>query len=310
MQKIANFVGGKLVDARDGATTPLVDPCTGTEYGTTSRVRRGRRRRHGIGRGERRVRRLAHAHAVDHGRALLPSPTRSKTTAARFIDAESASTGKPKALIASTKFRRPSTRSVALRAQARMLEGKGAGEVHERAHARSSGASRSACRAQVSPWNYPLMMAVWKIAPTLEAGHGRAEARGDHAGDRGDARRAGRRFLPPRRARCRVRRSRLGSCPLAHPGRPASCPSPGACAPGWRWPRRPRPTKRVHLELGGNARRSCATTPTWQPPQPGSPVPRCYNAGQDCTAGDTRGSRRRACYDELRPSLVEAAGRR
>ena len=37
MDKVANFVNGKRVDGRDGATTPLVDPCTGEAYGEAAR---------------------------------------------------------------------------------------------------------------------------------------------------------------------------------------------------------------------------------------------------------------------------------
>src|SRR5262249_25480421 len=37
MAQVQNFINGKLVAARDGATTSLVDPCTGSEYGTAAR---------------------------------------------------------------------------------------------------------------------------------------------------------------------------------------------------------------------------------------------------------------------------------
>ena len=36
MDKVSNFVNGKLAETRDGETTPLVDPCTGTEYGAAA----------------------------------------------------------------------------------------------------------------------------------------------------------------------------------------------------------------------------------------------------------------------------------
>ena len=40
-----------------------------------------------------------------------------------------------------------------------------------RATRRSSGASRSAIVGGICPWNYPLMMAVWKMGPALAAGN-------------------------------------------------------------------------------------------------------------------------------------------
>jgi len=43
--------------------------------------------------------------------------------------------------------------------------------VHVGVHLFLSGASRSACARAVTPWNYPMMMAVWKWAPALAAGN-------------------------------------------------------------------------------------------------------------------------------------------
>ena len=40
-----------------------------------------------------------------------------------------------------------------------------------RATRRWSGASRSASSAGITPWNYPLMMAIWKLGPALAAGN-------------------------------------------------------------------------------------------------------------------------------------------
>ena len=67
---------------------------------------------------------------------------------------------------------------------ARCLEGRAAGEY-------MSGYTSIIRRepigviGQIAPWNYPLMMAVWKIGPALAAGqHGRAQAGRDDAADR------------------------------------------------------------------------------------------------------------------------------
>src|SRR5262245_694896 len=37
MENVSNFVNGKLVEGKDGATTPLVDPSTGETYGAAVR---------------------------------------------------------------------------------------------------------------------------------------------------------------------------------------------------------------------------------------------------------------------------------
>ena len=90
--------------------------------------------------------------------------------AERFIDAECRSTGKPKALMASEEIPPAVDQIRFFAGAARMLEGRAAAEY-------MSGLTSFIRRepigvvAQVSPWNYPLMMAIWKIAPALAAGN-------------------------------------------------------------------------------------------------------------------------------------------
>jgi betaine-aldehyde dehydrogenase len=105
----------------------------------------------------------------------------------------------------------------------------------------------------VTPWNYPMMMAVWKWAPALAAGNTMvlkpsdttpvttllmAEIMAEHlpagvfnviCGDRD----TGRALVVTRR--------------------PPWCRSPAACGPAWRWRAAAADLKRVHLELGGKA---------------------------------------------------------
>ena len=88
----------------------------------------------------------------------------------RFIDAECRSTGKPKALMAADEIPPAVDQIRFFAGAARMLEGRAAAEY-------MAGLTSYVRRepigvvAQVSPWNYPLMMAIWKIAPALAAGN-------------------------------------------------------------------------------------------------------------------------------------------
>src|SRR5579863_8733888 len=52
----------------------------------------------------------------------------------------------------------------------RLLEGRSAGE-YLAGHTSFVRREPIGVCAQVTPWNYPLMMAVWKIAPALAAGN-------------------------------------------------------------------------------------------------------------------------------------------
>ena len=79
---------------------------------------------------------------------------------------------------------------------ARCLEGRAAGEYME---GYTSFTRREAVGVigQVTPWNYPLMMAIWKLAPGDRGGqHGRVEARRDDADHDDPACRAGADILP------------------------------------------------------------------------------------------------------------------
>lgn len=53
---------------------------------------------------------------------------------------------------------------------ARMLEGRSAGEYMDGFTSIVRREPVGVC-AQVAPWNYPMMMAVWKFAPALAAGN-------------------------------------------------------------------------------------------------------------------------------------------
>ena len=109
---------------------------------------------------------------------------------------------------------------------------------------------------QIVPWNFPLLMAAWKLAPALACGNvGDPEAGRDDAADRAAARRdlpggraaAGRGRDPPGRRRRPARRScaRRTSTRSRSPARP---PSAATSRPRW-----PGTDTRLTLELGGKS---------------------------------------------------------
>jgi betaine-aldehyde dehydrogenase len=108
--------------------------------------------------------------------------------------------------------------------------------------------------AQITPWNYPLMMATWKWAPAVAAGqHRGAEVGRDDAGDAADAGRAGCRGAAAGRAQRRLRRPRHGRLMVEHPV-PAMVALTGSVRAGREVMAGRAPTvKRLHLELGGKA---------------------------------------------------------
>jgi betaine-aldehyde dehydrogenase len=87
-----------------------------------------------------------------------------------FVEAEGRNTGKPLALTASEEIPPMLDQIRFFAGAARMLEGKSAGE-YMAGHTSWIRREPIGVVAQVTPWNYPMMMAVWKIAPALAAGN-------------------------------------------------------------------------------------------------------------------------------------------
>ncbi|MGU3434145.1 gamma-aminobutyraldehyde dehydrogenase [Actinomycetes bacterium M1A6_2h] len=87
-----------------------------------------------------------------------------------IVDAQSRNTGQPKAVIAAEEVTVGADQLRFFAGAARMLEGKSAGEYME---GFTSYVRREPVGVvgQVTPWNYPLMMAIWKIGPALAAGN-------------------------------------------------------------------------------------------------------------------------------------------
>ncbi|NUG11501.1 gamma-aminobutyraldehyde dehydrogenase [Acinetobacter seifertii] len=103
-------------------------------------------------------------------KALLKLADAIEANADRLIEAQSRNTGQLKHLIASEEVGVSADQVRFFAGAARLLDGSATGEYLE-------GLTSSIRRepigvvGQVTPWNYPLMMAIWKIAPALAAGN-------------------------------------------------------------------------------------------------------------------------------------------
>src|SRR5690242_5749152 len=87
-----------------------------------------------------------------------------------LVAAESRNTGKPLGLTRSEELPPAIDQIRFFAGAARLLEGRSAGQYMNgfESYVRREPVG---VVAQVTPWNYPLMMAVWKIAPALAAGN-------------------------------------------------------------------------------------------------------------------------------------------
>ena len=283
MEVVQNFVNGKSVDARDGATTPIVDPCTGQTYGSAPRSSAA----------DVDDAMTAARAAFDGWRAQTPSERSPallriadalERDADRFIDAECRNTGKPRALMASEEIPPAVDQIRFFAGAARMLEGRAAAEY-------MAGLTSFIRRepigvvAQVSPWNYPLMMAIWKIAPALAAGNTVVlkPAETTPATTAMLAELAAE-FLPAGvlNVVCGDRDS--GRALVEHKV-PGLVSITGSVRAGMEVAASAATDlKRVHLELGGNAPIIVCDDADLEAAAAGIAIAGYFNAGQDCTA--------------------------
>ena len=166
---LRNFIGGSYTGPADGATTDVIDPCTGESYARAPRsspadvdaamtaAAAGFAAWRDTTPAERQLALLRIADAVE-------------ARAGEIIAAECRNTGKPVALTRQEEMAPLLDELRFFAGAARVLEGRSAGEY---LHDHTSWVRREpigVC-AQVTPWNYPMVMAVWKFAPAIAAGN-------------------------------------------------------------------------------------------------------------------------------------------
>jgi betaine-aldehyde dehydrogenase len=166
---LANFVGGEYRPALDGRTSEVVDPSTGEAY-VQAPVS-------GAADVDAALRVAAEAFETwrdstpaDRSLALLKFADAIEARAEDLVEAESRNTGKPIALTRADEVPPLADELRFFAGAARLLEGKSAGE-YLRGHTSMIRREPVGVCAQVAPWNYPMMMAVWKFAPALAAGN-------------------------------------------------------------------------------------------------------------------------------------------
>jgi len=166
--KHQNFVGGQWVDGADGGAMDVLNPATGE---TIAEVPRGTQ--------------ADVDRAVEAAKAALPewlesTPQERSDMLLKLADAlddhaeefavlESQNVGKPMAA-AREELPISSDNLRFFAGAARILEGRAAGE-YMRGYTSMIRREPVGVVGQIAPWNYPLMMAVWKIAPALAAGN-------------------------------------------------------------------------------------------------------------------------------------------
>ena len=166
---LKNFVNGQSVDSKSGKTTELVNPATGKVFATAPNSNEA----------DVDAALKAAAAAFPEWRDATPS-TRQKAllriadaleaNAEKLVAIESENCGKPIAITMSEEIPPMIDQIRFFAGAARNLEGKSAGEYMNGMTSFVRREPIGVC-AQVTPWNYPMMMAVWKWAPAIAAGN-------------------------------------------------------------------------------------------------------------------------------------------
>jgi betaine-aldehyde dehydrogenase len=303
--KLRNYINGAFTDAADGRTTEVIDPTTGEVYATAPLSAQA----------DVDAAMAAAAAAFETWRDTTPSQRQLallkiadaiEARAEELVAVESRNTGKPIALTASEEIPPMVDQIRFFAGAARMLEGKSAGEYMDGMTSIIRREPVGVC-AQVAPWNYPMMMAVWKFAPAIAAGNTvvlkpsdttpastvlLAEIMGE--------------FLPAGVFNVICGDRETGRMMVEHET-PAMASITGSVRAGIQVAASAsKDVKRVHLELGGKAPVVVFEDADIPSAVEGISVAGYFNAGQDCTAA-TRVLVHESIHDEFVAQLAKAA---
>jgi betaine-aldehyde dehydrogenase len=300
---LQNFIGGRSVAAHGEGRMDLIDPVTEQVYGQAP---------------------ISDQSDVDaaYAAAAAAFPLwRDTTPAARqlalfriadamaaraeeFADLESQDTGKPRANLVADEIDQSVDQLRFFAGAARSLEGRAAAE-YMAGHTSYVRREPIGVIGQVTPWNYPLNMAVWKIAPALAAGNTvvlkpaeatplttllLAEIVAEHT--------------PAGTLNVVLGDRSTGAALVAHKT-PQMVAITGSVRAGMAVAESAAAdVKRVHLELGGKAPAIVFPDASIEKAAEGIVTGAFFNAGQDCTAA-TRVIVHASVHDALVKALVE-----
>jgi betaine-aldehyde dehydrogenase len=163
-----NYVAGEWVDAVEGDTEDVINPATGE---TIAEVPRGSQADvdRAVEAAKKAFEEWRETTPGERSEMLLKLADALEENAEELIRTEMANVGKPHGvMVDEVPASADNLRFFA--GAARNLEGKAAGE-YMRGYTSMVRREPVGVVGQIAPWNYPLMMAIWKIGPALAAGN-------------------------------------------------------------------------------------------------------------------------------------------
>jgi betaine-aldehyde dehydrogenase len=299
-----NIIDGSVQASASGAMMDVVNPATGEVYASAPN---------------------SDAHDVDQAfqaagrafeswrwstpserqRALLKLADVIEENAEELVAVECENTGKPRGLTLSEEIPPMVDQIRFFAGAARVLEGKSSGE-YMRGFTSSIRREPVGPVAQVAPWNYPMMMAVWKFAPALAAGNTVVLKPSDTtpASSYWMVEKM-QEIYPPGVCNLVCGDRDTGAALTAHPV-PQLVSITGSTRAGMAVASAAaQDLKRAHLELGGKAPVVVFDDVDIELAVEGITAAGYFNAGQDCTAA-TRVVAQGGVYDDFLSALSES----
>ncbi|MEO6859342.1 MAG: gamma-aminobutyraldehyde dehydrogenase [Solirubrobacteraceae bacterium] len=303
---LQNFINGEFVDPADGQTEPILNPANGEviahaplsgEQDVNRAVAAARKAFAG----------WSAATPGERALAMLKLADAIEEHADEITELESANAGKPINAFRDDEIPVMVDNLRFFAGAARCLEGRAAGEYMS---GYTSYIRREAVGVigQIAPWNYPLMMAVWKIGPALAAGNTvvlkPAETTplsvlklAEYAAE----------IFPPGVFNVVTGHGEpTGSALVTHPDVDMVSLTGSVGTGKWIAKHAADTLKRVHLELGGKAPVIVFDDVDLETALETIAGTGYYNAGQDCTAA-TRVLAGAKVHDDLVAGLAEQA---
>ncbi|MDX6650298.1 MAG: betaine-aldehyde dehydrogenase [Solirubrobacteraceae bacterium] len=302
---LQNFIDGELVDAAEGGTQPVLNPATGETIAQAPDSGQADVDR-AVSAARTAFEAWGRTTPAERSLALLRLADSIEAHGDEIAELESANAGKPIQAFKDDEipFMVDNLRFFA--GAARCMEGKAAGEYLE-GYTSMIRREPVGVVGQISPWNYPLMMAVWKIGPALATGNTivlkpapttpvttvkLAELASE--------------FLPAGVLNVVVGGNDPGAALVTHEDVDMVSLTGSVETGKWIAANAAATLKRVHLELGGKAPVVVFDDADMESVLETVAGTGYYNAGQDCTAA-TRVLAGSGVYDDVVGGLAEQA---
>jgi betaine-aldehyde dehydrogenase len=305
VRTLQNFVDGEFVEPADGRREPVVNPATGETIAeapesSAQDVDRA------VAAARTAFESWGQTTPADRSLALLRLADAIEENADEIAELEATNAGKPLAAVKEDEipFMVDNLRFFA--GAARCMEGKAAGEYLE-GYTSMIRREPVGVIGQIAPWNYPLMMAIWKIGPALATGNTivlkpapttpvttvkLAELAAD--------------VLPKGVLNVIVGGNDAGAALVEHEDVDMVSLTGSVGTGKWIAEHAAKTLKRVHLELGGKAPVIVFDDVDMETAMETIAGTGYYNAGQDCTAA-TRVLAGAGIYDDVVGGLAEQA---